>query len=479
MGQKILKYLRATSGYYMKVTWGTNQLVLYPDAAFAPSSSRSQTGWVITYGGTPVLWRSTRQATTALSTAEAELNAILEGSVAMLGVEAMLLDISETAEDKVVGSDSMSALCLSSGTGSWRTRHLRIKASWLQEAISSNLLRGQHVPGIRQPADMLTKSLPSQRMRDLLRLWWMADDRATNRKAMNIDEVKNKVMVAMLCCMLMVTRASAAEADIQPIRTIQIDWDVAGVIMALLMVLGALVVWEFFKWACMEVVFEYAPGASRRKLRKLEKLRDATARAIEKELNRREREGMTSTPLDSAVSTSRRTTTPTPRRTSVSRPSSRPRTPPPRTARPRTPSPRPVRPSSALSSGGTPTHTSSTPPRPSMMTPTRSPGDHEYDVGEISRVCHDTASLMRMEELRDALRIHGQPTTGLKVDLARRLGNVMSESIGSSTAPTVRQLRYILWLWRHHNLQGRVLLRWDSISSRTSTSATIHAWSNL
>ena len=163
----------------------------------------------------------------------------------------------------------------------------------------------------------------------------------------------------------------------------------------------------------------------------------------------------------------------------MSRPSSRPRTPPPRTARPRTPSPRPVRPSSALSSGGTPTHTSSTPPRPSMMTLTRSPGDHEYDVGEISRVCHDTASLMRMEELRDARRIPGQPTTGLKVDLARRLGIVMSESIGSSTAPTVRQLRYILWLWRHHNLQGRVLLRWDSISSRTSTSATIHAWSNL
>lgn len=62
------------------------EATLYPDTAFAPTS-RSQTGWDICYAGTPVLWRSSRRSTPALSTAAVELiiNAILEGSIAMLG----------------------------------------------------------------------------------------------------------------------------------------------------------------------------------------------------------------------------------------------------------------------------------------------------------------------------------------------------------------------------------------------------------
>ena len=133
MAYKMLKYIQRTSGYFRKITSDGTSLTMYPDAAFAPSSSRSQTGWVIYYGGTPVLWRSSRQSTTALSTAEAESNAILEGSIAMLGIEAMLLDVSEEIHEQLIGSDSMSALSLTAGTGSWRTRHLRIKASWLRK----------------------------------------------------------------------------------------------------------------------------------------------------------------------------------------------------------------------------------------------------------------------------------------------------------------------------------------------------------
>ncbi|CAE7700043.1 unnamed protein product [Symbiodinium microadriaticum] len=208
MATKMLKYVNHAKSYHLKINWTGNNLVLFPDAAFAPGGSRSQTGWVIVYAGTPVLWRSSRQPTTSLSSAEAELGAILEGSVAMLGVEAMLQDMGEFVEEKVVGSDSISALSLSAGTGSWRTRHLRIKAGWLQ---------------------------------------------ATNKESAG---------------------------------PIQVDWDLAGILMVLLMTLGALVVWEAVKWGAMMVFQEWTPGASARKLKRLRKLRDATALAIEKEMNR-------------------------------------------------------------------------------------------------------------------------------------------------------------------------------------------------
>ena len=498
MARKILKYLRLTSGYYLKVVWSASQLILFPDAAFAPlkvvwsasqlilfpdaafapSSSRSQTGWVITYGGTPVLWRSTRQATTALSTAEAELNAILEGSVAMLGVESMLLDIAENVDDKLVGSDSMSALCLSSGTGSWRTRHLRIKASWLQEALAGGVMRAQHVPGIRQPADLLTKSLASQRLKDLLRLWMMFDDETGPRVITTSGEAQKKAMVAMICCMLMLGTASATDVEAQPIRTIQLDWDAAGVIMALLMVLGALVVWEFLKWACLEVVFEYAPGASKRRLRKLEKLRDATARAIELEIQKREQGELSST--GSATRTTSR-----PTRRSSTAAITRRRTPTPRTTRSRTSSPRPRTPSplprETMGTSSDPSLSTRpiTPPRVRSTMISGSPGDQGHSLEEVMRVLTDTSMLMRVEELREALRLNNQPTSGLKEDLARRLSLTMSATMSTSTSPTMRQLRYILYLWRHKDLQGRVLLGWQNISSRAAISATIHAWSNL
>ncbi|CAE7189850.1 unnamed protein product, partial [Symbiodinium sp. CCMP2456] len=181
MAYKMLKYINYTRTYQLRIKWAGNHMYLYPDAAFAPGAARSQTGWVITYGGTPILWRSSRQSTTALSSAEAELNAILEGSVAMLGVEAMLMDMNEFAEDKIVGSDSLSALSLSAGTGSWRTRHLRIKAAWLQEAISSEIIKSIHVPGVRQPADLLTKALSGERIRALLSIWGMGEYKKTTQ----------------------------------------------------------------------------------------------------------------------------------------------------------------------------------------------------------------------------------------------------------------------------------------------------------
>eukprot|EP00439_Symbiodinium_sp_Y106_P030663 s1761_g3.t1 len=75
----------------------------------------------------------------------------------------------------------------------------------------------------------------------------MFDDETGPRVITTSGEAQKKAMVAMICCMLMLGTASATDVEAQPIRTIQLDWDAAGVIMALLMVWGALVVWEFLK----------------------------------------------------------------------------------------------------------------------------------------------------------------------------------------------------------------------------------------
>ena len=97
---------------------------------------------------------------------------------------------------------------------------------------------------------------------------------------------------------------------------------------------------------------------------------------------------------------------------------------------------------------------------------------------ELERVCVDTISLMRCEEIRPALRANSLPCSGLKEDIAHRLGQVLVSRVRSG-GPTVRQLKYLLYLWRHRDLAGKTLLTWDQLQDRGRTSQTIHRWKTI
>ena len=80
-----------------------------------------------------------------------------------------------------------------------------------------------------------------------------------------------RMLAAMICCMMFL---GAEGGELEQHSGPQI------VLVVLLLVLGGLVLYEIAKWMCWEVYREWTPGASARKLRRLEKLRDATSRAI-------------------------------------------------------------------------------------------------------------------------------------------------------------------------------------------------------
>ena len=94
--------------------------------------------------------------------------------------------------------------------------------------------------------------------------------------------VSERMLVALICCLMVTTATGQPEREVR----ISIDWDMAGICMVLLMVLGALVVWEGIKWGCVQIYHEYLPGSTQRKLRRLQRIRDATAMAIQRELER-------------------------------------------------------------------------------------------------------------------------------------------------------------------------------------------------
>ena len=91
---------------------------------------------------------------------------------------------------------------------------------------------------------------------------------------------------------------------------------------------------------------------------------------------------------------------------------------------------------------------------------------------------YDVCFLMTCDHLKDGLRMEGLPTSGLKEDLARRLTSRLSSLMSSTHGPTVKQLKYVLWLWRVKDMHGRHArsARYYEINDRSRVFALINQW---
>ena len=78
---KILRYLKdsATQGILISAEGDLNDLIAWTDAGYAGQDTESQSGLIVSWGGSIIVWRSSRQTVATLSTAEAEINAATLG----------------------------------------------------------------------------------------------------------------------------------------------------------------------------------------------------------------------------------------------------------------------------------------------------------------------------------------------------------------------------------------------------------------
>ena len=132
------------------------------DASFSPGEAHSVSGTIVLLAGCPVQWESRKQSLMSLSTAESELTALVEGLQTGRSVRALI----ELLIDDVtleLYNDNRAAVVLASGSGGgWRTRHLRIRARCLSEALKLGEVTLSHRMGTSLWADALTKALPAQ-----------------------------------------------------------------------------------------------------------------------------------------------------------------------------------------------------------------------------------------------------------------------------------------------------------------------------
>jgi hypothetical protein len=135
-------------------------LDLFVDADFAglwnaekpddPTAVKSRTGYIITIGGTPVIWSSKLQTEIALSTCEAEYIALSTAMRALLPLRALFKSLAgsltllheEVTKVCAVWEDNQAALKLATAqfpNMTPRTKHIGIKYHWFKSHITTSI----------------------------------------------------------------------------------------------------------------------------------------------------------------------------------------------------------------------------------------------------------------------------------------------------------------------------------------------------
>eukprot|EP00435_Cladocopium_sp_Y103_P011943 s5549_g3.t1 len=91
-------------------------IMTYSDASFSPEGEESHGSFITFINQSPIFWRSGRQSTITLSTAESELNEVIES---MNGGESIAVIVAELVEEieKRAHTDSQSAIAILSTRG--------------------------------------------------------------------------------------------------------------------------------------------------------------------------------------------------------------------------------------------------------------------------------------------------------------------------------------------------------------------------
>ena len=113
-------------------------------------------------------WSVTQKRVT-LSSAEAELGALVKASTEVIGVLQMAEGLGRSIGAEVY-VDSSAALAVVQRKGCGKLRHVRVGQLWIQEVAENEELKYQKIKGEQNPADISTKHLTRLRLDVLLDL---------------------------------------------------------------------------------------------------------------------------------------------------------------------------------------------------------------------------------------------------------------------------------------------------------------------
>ncbi|KAL9256703.1 Retrovirus-related Pol polyprotein from transposon TNT 1-94-like protein [Drosera capensis] len=164
----LLRYLKGTSKISLRFSKNNVVLEGYSDTDLGGCSDtrKSTTGFVFTVGGTTVSWMSRLQKSVALSTTEAEYITLSEAGKEMIWLKNLLEELGRKQDDSVLYSDSQSAIHLAKNpVFHAKTKHIQLRYHFIRGLISDGTLSLRKILGSKNPANMLTKGVTTEKLK--------------------------------------------------------------------------------------------------------------------------------------------------------------------------------------------------------------------------------------------------------------------------------------------------------------------------
>ena len=170
--KRIMRYLKGTTDMGLLYTKeGSSKCVGYSDSDWGGDldDRKSTSGYLFQIGGGPVSWRSKKQSSVALSTAEAEYMALASAGQEAIWMRLLTAELhGSQMEELTIFEDNQSAIQMSKNPQfHGRAKHIGIKFHFIRELVSDGSVKLQYCPTEEMIADMLTKGLPHDRFTTL------------------------------------------------------------------------------------------------------------------------------------------------------------------------------------------------------------------------------------------------------------------------------------------------------------------------
>ncbi|KAL3623658.1 hypothetical protein CASFOL_032474 [Castilleja foliolosa] len=163
----LMKYIRGTMNVclcYRKSDRGGNLVEGFVDSDYAGcvDTRKSTTGYVFTCLGGAISWKSRLQKVVALSSTEAEYMAATEAVKEAIWLRGFVNELLNVDEIITVHCDNQSALHLAKNPiFHERSKHIDVRLHFIREVVSRNEVLLEKIRTDENPADMLTKVLPT------------------------------------------------------------------------------------------------------------------------------------------------------------------------------------------------------------------------------------------------------------------------------------------------------------------------------
>ena len=202
-GMRLVRYIKGCRGQGILLSSEpSTQLEGFCDSDWAscPNTRRSVTGYTIKLGNSLISWKSKKQHTVSISSAEAEYRSMAAAVSEIIWLVGILKELNVNIETPVkLHCDNKAAIQISANPiFHERTKHIEIDCHFVREKIKNGLIQTEYVNTKEQLADLMTKGLGAAQHHLLLGKLGVFDV-YTNSSLRGSIEINNMVNTVSYC----------------------------------------------------------------------------------------------------------------------------------------------------------------------------------------------------------------------------------------------------------------------------------------